>query len=1844
MKTTRVVSSLALAFLMAASILAVTPAQAYPVTTQQAGAVQGALGDGAPFSTWQVRTEANHFFLHSGPTTTDTPSGTPAPFVVGSAPGAKLDLLDPTAVLGTSVPGGVVNGGAPVTEADAIAEADPGDHSVVIALPRQLNNQLVGVSNPEAVTSSFVLDDSVIPKDVVRAYSVHMSIWAACQDTTSTNPGQVAGSAVTGHFRPTIEGTLTEQAFNGTAWSDQRVTARLLLQPQGNGAVGAPAANPDDIQEYAATGAVTAVGSEAGQPSNPAVGDGQDLQPGVSRFVLRLALPSLVPSITGAQVTPAGVCYIHYDSVQFNSNVQVTADSARLALFERTDDQKHVTGFPSGATTDDRKIIVETLQASPWGAAAQHMLETRTNLRLVNAQDGSYLNYVENADDSEFPNADVHVIALDGRSDAALGASLVRRTFTFHYPATLVDNLVEPQLYSIPNGWQVNGQDFRIGGRGIAFALANGENSTHFVNTGEPTQFTFNATNIGTQEDQVSVTADDPGSGWSATVLGGGQLFLPPGASQLVAVEVVPPAAAVAGAVHGVTVHASSMFADVPDPAAVGVVTRVVSDVVRKVDLSAASSQVDVHPGVQKSIPVTLTNLGTARDSFVVIPSFPSNVAGWTVTVNPTSIQVEAGSRAQLGVVIRSPAEPEAPFPLGLTATEVQNGTVAHRIDLTVRQLIVDGLLATPSPDGNRTLRQHGPECLNSALGYGQGQFDDNSPVGGLGWDDSDRCTTSTGQPSDRFGGGQFVPDADADNSAMFRIPIKNLGDLPDDYKVDAVWAHPSSQGSDDGNGCDGDSNTNDGRGDGVPDGWRFNWADGFNSAYPDSAVYGDGNFQGFGGTFHLVTADKPIHVEGHSQSDQFLEIGHVDIGCLGGLLLGGPVEDAAIGNEHVGPDYSRVAEMALTITSLHDASRTFTVSPRVVMQASGTRSGDTLSGGTHDKLLLLGDGETDTHSAKIAAGGDPPGSANFVLRAINTGNEHDDVILHISGDSRWFHSLTVLGTDPDGIDCENYNVTKAELRCHHLGVYDEIQVLARATPLADATGRSLVGIGDTDPITVTARSGDSSDITDHIDLHARAAGTFAYTAFALPPSTRTAVPGQTVALPFDVENLGTEGDTFLASLAVGDAAWSPVLSSGVAQFVPAGHDVANYLAVTVPQGTPPQQDKLFRVKVVSATTGATSFVDMAVHTVAASRLVMQPHGGPDVLIAKRQVPTDVKVDIVLATGSNLPIRVAADQDGLPTDWTVTPATQTVSLEPAAAGGPPAGQAVFHVTAPKDALGTSRAILRVSGVDASGAEPALQASTDVALNLASTFGLDLNATPGSPLNQTIAPGGYVLYNLTLENLGLGSDSVRLTHTALPDGWTLLTNPGSASLGPLQSQNVTVKLSAPTTAQPKDVASVVLFAASTQDPTALDSVALRAQVGFNQLRLTVRSPPPDAGPQETVATVFNLTNLGTLPDRVRMSGVIDTRGVGSQINGSIDPPLVSLDPGETKQILVQDTFHEAIPSNTTIQGTLSAQSLLDRRAAPASANATVVFHILPYVAKDVNGDGKAEYAVDRNRDASDGYEVFQASRSPGGRPVAVPDLQRYLRDDARTAMSRDVTLPNGTVARVLVYTIDGDHDGKADFFLDIDGDNQPDLYWDPDAGRASPIDFRKDVNGDQVPELFVDTDGDGRIDAVFDLTRGTFTNVIQTDVDGDGQLDYVVDKNGNGQVDQDETVLYTRTGKLLIVQKVDVDGDGKLDQVFDTDGDGNPDYFIPSGSTKAVPIVMKDVNGDGVQDWTFDGNNDGRYESYYDPVTGQSHVINAAGHLADALKHYWYIGALFGVVLVLFVALVMVTRK
>lgn len=1810
MSASPVLSSLVLGLLLGATILAAAPAAA--ITPDQSALVAAAYGPGAPFMQWMARPSTQTFYLHSDPTGDGT-----VPFSMPDAiTNAKVDANEPT-----------TEADPPITFLDGLDGGDYGNQ-VLLGCSTYGNAGCfvdVGINSVQ-----FPMSDELAPEETIKVFGFSSRIWAACQkNTAASNIGFLDPNA-SGFFY--IYARLLRQVKDETGnWvndptvgtagnSNSGVIAQALLEATG-----------EPLLIGATTGLVTVeqfVGSTT--VGNIAADTGPTLSPG-QRFVVQYELEDESQDI---------FCNMYYDATHYNerSRVTLTTNAHRMAAFPANLQGGYQAGFPSAATTGHtgRRFAIEALQATAWGpqpALLQQMQglhnddDQHANVRLYDEVNQKYLYFVDDraSNGGNFPrDNDIQEIKLDSsRADQpvpepdietplvvnGVQEGILRRSYVFQYPETLPDTRIVPTFYSFSDSWEVTAPTISLGGRGFTFELFGDDDALHEVNPREPTEFLLLLRNTGTALDSISVAVADPGDGWTARVLGGGIFTLPPNAAALVSVEVVPAPTAVNGNSKAVTVSASSAFSDVSDPEPITLTTRVTNTVRPGVELVVLTDSFQVAPGQTKDFAVTLRNLGTRRDSFTVIPSFPATVQGWTITARPSSVQVVAGGLQQIQVSLHAPAE--APtgmtFPLGITAVAVGNAATNSRVDVPVEVISSVGLVLGVLDQGvERRIREDAPDqCVNGA----------NVPV---------VCGTAAGTP---------VPDTDFDRSAIFRIPFTNDGNVAEQFRVEAVW-DKTVKDTRDVNGCDGDPVTSSGSAapDGIPDGWRYRWMADLGAPMPaerqwDGIGRQDDASGGFAGRYQLQGLDNLLTIPPKTTVMTYLEIGNVgEYDCQ--IAVGVIVTDPR-GPFDVNAVNSPAAGMLVTATSIRDPARSATVPAVVRIDAAGEfiRSNE-WTGSTHNVGI-----DSNGTTSKPVSEGDP---AVFDVIVTNKANDVDGLKVSVAGDSDWTHQVLGVRRVPDGLPCGLPGPDGA-ITCPGLGVYDEVHLQVVATPGPN------VEVGDADPITVTVQSVEVPGISRTLNLQARAAGTHDFDLVQRGASTRTVTPGQAVSFPFVVRNVGTADDSYRITWTTGSPAWLPSLDTTAPIFVPAGSEVPTLFTVVAPATSAAGATDTFRVRVESVLGGMVKTFEATPVAQPPSGLQVFGKDGQDVLIPTRNTDTSVTIRTVQVSGNPATqATLTVDAASLPPRWTVDRTSATVSLAPNA-DGQPAGEAVFKVRAPSDALGSSHGLLRVEAKTA-GASP-LVAFTDVRLNLASTFGVDLNVTDVNGTRMVIAPGGPAVFNLTVHNRGLGTDVVRLTHTQLPAGWSLLFSATNVELGPLQKRTVEAKVTAPVAAKPADIASFVVFASSEGSPTEIDSVALQAQVGFNAVQVErVGTAVPKGAPQETLVWVLNVTNNGTLPDEVRLSGAIDTSAVRSLVNATIEPSRVLLDPNQTVQVRVAATLGEAVPSDIELVSTITATSLLDERAEPASNRTVLTGRVLPYATLDVNSDSRRDFAVDRDGDAGNGLEEFRGNTRPGGRALAAANLTRFLTEEALASFQRDITLEDGSTARVTLVQADGDGDGKVDHLLDSDGDDQPDFYWDPDANKASRIEFRKDINGDQVPETFVDASGDGSIDVVYDLTRGAFTKVLQLDVDNDGQLDYIVDRDGDGQVDADETVLYTRTGKLLIVQKVDVDGDGRLDQVFDTDGDGNPDYFVPAGSKESVPIVLRDVNGDGTLDWTFDGDDDGRRESYYDPRTGEAHVIDATGHFLDALKTYWYIGALFALVLVLFVALVAVTRR
>lgn len=123
-------------------------------------------------------------------------------------------------------------------------------------------------------------------------------------------------------------------------------------------------------------------------------------------------------------------------------------------------------------------------------------------------------------------------------------------------------------------------------------------------------------------------------------------------------------------------------------------------------------------------------------------------------------------------------------------------------------------------------------------------------------------------------------------------------------------------------------------------------------------------------------------------------------------------------------------------------------------------------------------------------------------------------------------------------------------------------------------------------------------------------------------------------------------------------------------------------------------------------------------------------------------------------------------------------------------------------------------------------------------------------------------------------------------------------------------------------------------------------------------------------------------------------------------------------------------------------------------------------IFTTVKMDVDADGTLEKAKDQNADITNGVSNGYESYSD----------------------------PNGNSD---VASLDGDPDGKADYLIDIGENGVFEKYWDPDDRVLTDVFYRVDDNGDKTDLIEIDLDGDGDVDALYNLTSGSVEYMDKT---------------------------------------------------------------------------------------------------------------------------------------------------
>jgi uncharacterized delta-60 repeat protein len=248
-----------------------------------------------------------------------------------------------------------------------------------------------------------------------------------------------------------------------------------------------------------------------------------------------------------------------------------------------------------------------------------------------------------------------------------------------------------------------------------------------------------------------------------------------------------------------------------------------------------------------------------------------------------------------------------------------------------------------------------------------------------------------------------------------------------------------------------------------------------------------------------------------------------------------------------------------------------------------------------------------------------------------------------------------------------------------------------------------------------------------------------------------------------------------------------------------------------------------------------------------------------------------------------------------------------------------------------------------------------------------------------------------------------------------------------------------------------------------------------------------------------------------------------------------------------------------------------------------------------ITRDIDNDGNNETATDTNNNPVDGYENFSD-----------PDNSSEI-----------------------VISIDVDYDAKIDHLIDTDGDNSPDIFWDPDDNtvtETTPL----DVDGDSEEERLIDTDGDDDYDYCYDSEEDSIkivNNQATNDVDSDGQEEHIINVSDEDGASP-ETAFDPDQSSSVIVE-IKPDQDNPQSYLIDTDQDQEPDVYWNSENNFVTELKKEDVDQDKTEELIFGIESSNNYDRYYDPDDRKvkayqqenEALLGATGTLLDNLRNF-----------------------
>lgn len=204
----------------------------------------------------------------------------------------------------------------------------------------------------------------------------------------------------------------------------------------------------------------------------------------------------------------------------------------------------------------------------------------------------------------------------------------------------------------------------------------------------------------------------------------------------------------------------------------------------------------------------------------------------------------------------------------------------------------------------------------------------------------------------------------------------------------------------------------------------------------------------------------------------------------------------------------------------------------------------------------------------------------------------------------------------------------------------------------------------------------------------------------------------------------------------------------------------------------------------------------------------------------------------------------------------------------------------------------------------------------------------------SPSSQSAEelPGYTVIYNFTVTNTGdLGETDTYTISTS--STWDSSVEPTSLTLDSGLSGDVTVTHSVPTGASPGATDSGTLIASSL-GTGASDEVTFTTTAQGYAVDITPESQSSSGAPGATFTYTYTVTNTGTEFDSYDVSTTTSTW------NSSVAPASLSLDAGQSAEVTVSHTIHEAASDGANDIGTVSVDSSNASDSSTFTTTATV----------------------------------------------------------------------------------------------------------------------------------------------------------------------------------------------------------------------------------------------------------------------------------------------------------------